>query len=110
MTFVVRAPSVLLTEAPGPVSDDVVDWLAAAMSHPGVAELWKLATVEAAAAQCYFLPEQCWKVCACDAPDATQSLAYSNVWVRIGLGGQHSQGITHILDAFVLQAQFANTA
>ncbi|MEW5304070.1 MAG: hypothetical protein WDW36_006704 [Sanguina aurantia] len=62
VTFVAKAPAVLLTKAPGPVSDDVVDWLAAAMSQPGVAELWKLATVEAAAAQCYFLPEQCWKI------------------------------------------------
>ena len=64
--FEVEAPAVLLASVPGPINDQVVEWLMVALgdvrSSGGGPPLWKLSIITAACTHFYFTSKQAIEV------------------------------------------------
>ena len=62
----IEAPAVLLASVPGPITDQVVEWLMVALGDAGSSgggpPLWKLSVITAACAHFYFTWEQAVEV------------------------------------------------
>ncbi|GFR42396.1 hypothetical protein Agub_g3268, partial [Astrephomene gubernaculifera] len=59
LLMTVKAPALLATEPPAPLSPLVALWLAGLLGDSVASPLWKLAVVQAAGSVCFFTPWQC---------------------------------------------------